>query len=290
VRTVASVDALAGEECAVNESESPTPAHAYQDYFVPAIFEPLAAQVLGCAAPEPGDRCLDLACGTGVVARALAARVGPAGRVVGVDVNPMMLEVARTVSAPEEPRIEWCQGDATDLDLADRSFDVVSCQQALQFFPDRAAGAREMKRVLVPGGRAVVAVWEGIDRHPMYEALADAEEPHLAALGVELTREELIAPFTLGDAHDLRDLLAGAGFEDVRVVQRSIDARFATPERFVERMEFAYAAVIPQFAESPEAFEAYLDVVTKETTGIVERYRQGDHIVVPMHANVAIAR
>jgi hypothetical protein len=139
------------------------------------------------------------------------------------------------------------------------------------------------------GGRAVVAVWKGIDRHPLYAALADAEEPHLAALGVSLSREELIAPFMLGDADDLRDLLTRAGFADVELTTDSIAARFDA-DRFVERLEYAYAAVVPAFAQDPEAFQAYLERIAADTKDVVERHRAGDEVVVPMHANIAVAR
>jgi ubiquinone/menaquinone biosynthesis C-methylase UbiE len=229
-----------------------------------------------------------VACGTGIVTRRVAASAGPRGRAVGVDINPVMLEVARGIPASAGAEIEWLHGDGTALDLPDEAFDAVYCQQGLQFFPDRAAGARQMWRVLRRGGRAVIATWQGFDRHPLYAALADAEEPHLGALGVEISRQELEAPFSLG-SEELGRILSEAGFTDVRIVERSIEARFATPDRFVERMEFAYAAVIPQFAEDPAAFEAYLEAIARDTAEIVEHYRDGEHIVVPMHTNIAIA-
>ena len=105
-----------------------------------------------------------------------------------------------------------------------------------------------------------------------------------------MTAADLTAPFSLGDGDELRNLFAEAGFSDVDVVSRSIEARYATPDRFVERLEFAYAAVVPQFAEDPEAFAAYLEAISRETRETVERYRQGDWIVVPMHTHIAIAR
>ncbi len=266
-----------------------SPAHAYQAYFGPAIFEPLAERVLVLSPPAPGDRVLDVACGTGILTRRLAAAAGPAGRVVGVDLNPKMIEVAHELTAGHALPIEYRQGDGTALDLPDVAFDAVYCQQGLQFFPDPAAGAREMRRVLDTSGRAVVATWRGIDHHPLYLALADAEEPHLAALGVEITRAELEAPFSLGDPEELEALLVDAGFRDVAVRSVSIEARFADADHFVARMEFAYAAVIPRFAEDPDAFAAYLDAIDRDTRAIVATHRQGDDIVVPMHANLAVA-
>lgn len=271
-------------------TDRPTsPAEAYQAYFGPAMFEPLSDRVLELAKPAPGDRVLDVASGTGILTRKLATAAGAAGRVVAVDLNPAMVAVAERLGA-DQRWVEYRQGDGTALDLPDGGFDAVYCQQGLQFFPDRAAGAREMRRVLQPSGRAVVATWRGLDVHPIFEALADAEEPHLSALGVEIDRADLVAPFSLGDRDELRALFEAAGFEHVEQHDVTIDARFADADRFVERMEFAYAAVIPQFASDPDAFAAYLQAINDATSETVAAHRQGDDVVFPMHAVVTVAR
>jgi SAM-dependent methyltransferase len=264
-----------------------TPAEVYQAYYGPAIFEPLTSILLEHARPAVGESVLDVACGTGIVTRRAAASVG--ARVVGVDLNPGMLEVAKDVTSATDLTIEWQQGDGASLELPDASFDLVLCQQGLQFFPDRGAGASEMRRVLRDGGRAVIATWQGPERHPLYTALADAELPELTRHGVPVTHDELVAPFSLGDPDEVRDLLRGAGFREVEISQASIVARFPDPDRFVERLEFAYAAVVPAFAEAPSAFANYLDAITERTREVVEGYRDGDHIAVPMHTSVAIA-
>jgi SAM-dependent methyltransferase len=272
-------------------TQTPNPTEAYQSYFGPAIFEPLTERVLAVAAPAAGERVIDVACGTGILTRRAAAHARPRGRVVGVDINPAMIETARAIEPDDASApIEYRESDGTALDEPRGAYDVAYCQQGLQFFPDRAAGAAELRRVVRDGGRAVVAVWQGIDRHPLYAALADAEEPHLAALGVSLSREELIAPFSLGDADELRDLLTRAGFADIELTTDSIEARFADADRFVERLEYAYAAVVPAFAQDPAAFQAYLERIAADTQGVVEEYRAGDEVVVPMHANIAVAR
>jgi ubiquinone/menaquinone biosynthesis C-methylase UbiE len=272
------------------DTDTPTPAHAYQKYYVPAIFQPLTEQVFAVAAPERGDTVLDVASGTGIIARRAATVVGPAGRVVGVDISPGMVEVARSLPVPEGAgEIEWLQGDGMALDLPDNEFDFLYCQQGLQFFPDRAAGVREMRRVLDAGGRAVIATWRGVDRHPIFTAFADAEEPHLAVLGVKLSRAELEAPFSLGDPDELRSLLSEGGFSEVTITERPVTARFADADRFVDRMEFAYAALIPQFAEDPAAFDAYLKAIAEDTKDIVAEFRQGDDVIFPMHAIIAVA-
>ena len=117
------------------------------------ILGPWAPLLVNAARPTAGERVLDVACGTGVVARIAAERVGPSGRVIGVDLNPGMIRVARSLPAPIGAPIEWLERSALDLRLEDASFDVVLCQQGLQFFPDKALALREMRRVLDHGGR-----------------------------------------------------------------------------------------------------------------------------------------
>ncbi|HSK27142.1 MAG TPA: methyltransferase domain-containing protein [Jiangellales bacterium] len=269
-------------------TDTDTPAHAYQRYFGPAIFEPLAAQVVARVPPRAGERVLDVACGTGILTRRLAEAAGPGGSIVGIDINPAMLDVARTLTATGAA-VEYRQADGTALAEPSAAYDAVYCQQGLQFFPDRAAGSREMRRVVREGGRAVVVTWRGLDRHPLYAALADAEEPHLAALGVDIGRAELEAPFSLGDPDELAAVLRDAGFADVAVRGVSIEACFADADHFVERMEYAYAAVIPQFARSRASFDAYLEAIARDTARVVADHRRRDVVVVPMHATVAVA-
>ena len=120
-----------------------SPAEVYERYLGRAIADPFTRVLLDCAGPQPGERVLDLAAGTGSVARHVAPIVGTEGRVVAVDINAAMLAVGRALPAPAGPPVEWREGDAVDLDLPDQSFDLVLCQQGLQFFPDRAAAVRE---------------------------------------------------------------------------------------------------------------------------------------------------
>jgi ubiquinone/menaquinone biosynthesis C-methylase UbiE len=267
---------------------TPDPAWTYEEYYIPAIFGPLTEVLLGHASPAAGERVLDVACGTGIVARRIAPLVGPEGDVQGVDRSPAMLEVARAC-APPAPAIDWQVGDAAALEAADGTRDRITCQQGLQFLPDRAAGVAEMRRVLVDGGVAVVAVWEGLDRHPLYAALFEAELPALGRFGVPADEAELTAPFSFGDADELGSLFTDAGFDDVHLVGGSIQARFAEADRFIERMQLAYAAVMPGFVEDTDAFAAYVDEVTRRTRPVVEAHREGDHVVVPMHTNLVIA-
>jgi ubiquinone/menaquinone biosynthesis C-methylase UbiE len=167
-----------------------TAGDVYEREMVPRLFAPWAELHLRAADLRAGDRVLDVACGTGVVARRAAAAVGPAGRAVGLDFNEVMLTTAR--ASDSDGAVEWRQGDAQELPFDDGSFDAVSCQHGVMFFPDRAKALREMRRVLRPGGRVVVSVWSGLDGAPGYAALSDALVRHVGPEAGHLP------PFTMG--------------------------------------------------------------------------------------------
>lgn len=150
----------------------------YERSMVPAVFGPWAERLVDDAELRPGERVLDLACATGIVARVAARRVGPTGSVTGLDLLAGMLEAARAVSLGVEPEIEWVEGNALEMPLPDGSFDVILCQQGLQFFPDEVAALKECRRVLSPGGRALVSVWGPIEHSPAVAALQRALERH----------------------------------------------------------------------------------------------------------------
>jgi len=147
-------------------------AELYEQSFVPAIFARSATMLADIASIAPGERVLDVGCGTGIVAREVAKRVGAEGRVVGLDLNPRMLAVAVRLA----PEIDWRQGDAGDLPFEAGAFDVVVSQYALMFFPDRAQALREMWRVLAPRGRLAVAVCGPLAEASGYRALAAEAE------------------------------------------------------------------------------------------------------------------
>ena len=117
----------------------------YERYLVPSIFGPWAKDLVEIAQLQPKERVLDIACGTGIVARTAALTLGSGGSVVGLDVSLPMLAAARSAAAAEGLSIDWQEGSAMKLPLADAACDVVLCQQGLQFFPDRPAALREMQ-------------------------------------------------------------------------------------------------------------------------------------------------
>ena len=144
-------------------------AELYEAAFVPSFFAQWAPVLCDLAGVKAGDRVLDVACGTGIVARTAAERTGPAGRVVGLDLNEAMLDVARRVG----PGVDWWRGDAASLPFPDRGFDVVLCQMALMFFPDRSAAVTEMARVVAGGGTVGLVVPSALEAQPMFEPFVE---------------------------------------------------------------------------------------------------------------------
>lgn len=185
-------------------------AENYQRYFVPAIGRPVATGMIQAAQLRPGERVLDVACGTGVGARLAREAVGPEGDVTGLDVNPGMLAVARA-STPAEMDVDWVEAPAEDVPLPDDSFDAVLCGMGLQFFADRVAGLREMRRVLAEGGRAVLTLPGPVP--PVFRVL---ERGLAHNLGPE-AGGFVSAVFSLHEPDEIRDLTTRAGFEDVRI-------------------------------------------------------------------------
>ncbi|WP_202635762.1 class I SAM-dependent methyltransferase [Rugosibacter aromaticivorans] len=164
----------------MNQPQPKNPAETYEHYFVPAMFLPWTALLLRHAAPQSRERVLDVACGTGIVTRQVAPLVGADGQVVALDMNPAMLAVARALPVPPGAAIQWQEGNAMALLFPDGVFDIVLCQHGLQFFPDRAGAVREMRRVLAPGGQAVVIVLQALARHPVFAALMESVAHHLS--------------------------------------------------------------------------------------------------------------
>jgi ubiquinone/menaquinone biosynthesis C-methylase UbiE len=255
-----------------------SPAKIYEYYMVPAIFTPWVPALLGLAAPRVGERVLDVACGTGVVARQAVSQVGPSGRVVGLDMNPHMLEMARA----REPSVEWKEGNAQALPFSAREFDIVSCQQGLQFFPEPSVALHEMHRVLVPGGRLALALWCEIESSPGHYALAQGLERHVGPEAVAL----MYAVFRLGDAETIHTLLRETGFCDVRIRRETRIAHFPSPEAFTRFVVVGSVLGRTGVQVSDEALAALISEVHEA----LKPYVQRDGLAFPMEAHLAAAR
>lgn len=205
-------------------SYSKNAAENYERFFVPSVGWPVAEALLEQAALEPGERVLDVACGTGIVARLAAGPVGPKGAVEALDAHAGMLAVAR--AAEPEAAIVWHEAPAEDLPLPGERFDVVLCGMGLPFFADRRAAVTEMRRVLVPGGR-LLANCPG-PTPPPFEAMADLLARHVKPELAGFVK----AVFSLHDGDELRSLAAASGFDDVSVTSESVALRLPPPADF----------------------------------------------------------
>jgi len=198
-----------------------TGAENYQRYFVPAIATPVSVGLLDAANLRTGERVLDVACGTGVIARLAAERVGPSGSVTAIDVAPDMIGVAKSTAAPTAPHIEWHVGDAIALPLPDNAYDVVLCQMGLMFMEDRPAALAEMRRVVAPGGRVIVNTPGAIQ--PAFVAMEQAIVEHISPDLGGFVR----AVFSMHDPDLVSALLRDAGLRDVSATVTT--ARFELP-------------------------------------------------------------
>jgi SAM-dependent methyltransferase len=252
----------------------------YEAELVPRIFRPWAERLVDAAGLLAGERVLDVACGTGIVARAAAGRVGPGGTVVGVDVNPAMLELARELGGPS---IEFVEGNAQALRFEDSSFDAVFCQQGVQFFEDRPAGVGEMYRVTTPRGRAVCAVWRGRDHHPA-EALMDrAVAPYLPPEILEGSD----APFWLGDINEVRSLFQGAGFSSVHIRTHISEVRFPSARAMLDGVTGAHAPLAAAIAGLDDRVR---EAMYREITKVFAGYTDDDGVMFPMTGALVVAK
>jgi len=198
----------------------------YERYFVPTIGVPFAHALLAAAGLHRGERVLDVACGTGVVARLSAERVGLGGAVAGMDINPAMLAVARSVPSTGAT-IEWQEANAESVPFADESFDVVVSSLGLQFVADRTSALREMRRVLAPGGRLAIATVGPTP--PLFAILEGALARHVGPEVAGFLR----AVFSLYEPRELEELASGAAFSEVEVRAQPLEVALPQAAEFL---------------------------------------------------------
>lgn len=242
------------------KSYAGTAAENYQRFFVPAIGAPVADDLIAIADIQPGERVLDVACGTGVVTRLAAARVGAAGSVTGLDINPGMLAVARSAT-PSDMAINWQEANAESMPFPDSAFDVVVCQMGLQFVPGKLTALREMRRVLESGGRAVIGV-PG-PKPPLFAIMTDALARHLSPEAASFG--DLV--FSMHDIDELKELMRSAGFRNVDVEAKPKSLRLPAPADFL----WQYIHSTPLAAATAQAGEAERAALERE---VCERWQE----------------
>ena len=200
-------------------------AEVYEASFVPAIFAAWAPRIAAAAEIGPGDKVLDVACGTGIAARTALALTEPGGSVTGLDIHEGLLAVAGRVA----PQVTWQPGDAGALPFMDRSFTAVISQFGMMFFPDRVQALREMWRVLSPGGRLAVAVLAGLDEAPSYQTLVGITTEQVGAAEAAV----FAAPFVMGDPTALEQAAAEASIANAAIALHRGEVRFPSVLEFI---------------------------------------------------------
>jgi ubiquinone/menaquinone biosynthesis C-methylase UbiE len=259
-------------------------AESYENYMVPALFAPWSTHLIQRANPQPGEHVLDVACGTGIVTRNVAPRVGSQGMVIGIDLNPNMLSMARLAAEREGLTMEWRLSPAEKLPFPDGNFDLILCQFGLMFFRDRRASLTEMHRVLRPGGRIVLSVWQGLERHPFYRTLHNVSSQLLGKSVVQTV-------FSLGDSDEVRKLLSDAGFQQIEIEPLSIMARFPNAEEFLAWESDVDPATCPALQKlDTESQQAILAALHQEMQAPLHEVMQGDQVLFRSYAHIAYAR
>jgi ubiquinone/menaquinone biosynthesis C-methylase UbiE len=255
-------------------------AELYERYVARYILGPWTASLVDSARVTVGERVLDVACGTGVVARMAAQRVGPTGRIVAIDLNPGMIAVAQSLPAPVGAPIEWLARSALDLRLEDASFDVVLCQQGLQFFPDKAQALREMRRVLGPGGRLALSVWNniGLYNSAVGEALGRFVDDETAA--------RFCASRQAPAREELERLAKEAGFSEVAVRVDRIDLHLPSLDQFTLQ-HLAATPIAPIVAAAAPETRAKVGASVMRR---LQRFADGDGVTYPEETHVLTAQ
>ena len=251
-------------------------AELYESKFVPALFADWAPHVVDMGDVAVGHSVLDVACGTGIIARTAAERVGPDGRIVGVDLNPAMLTVAERVC----PDVELHQADVTALPFESATFDVVLCQMALMFFPDRQAAIREMGRVVKPQGTVVIMVPSRLDAQPAYRLLVELAAEHAGPEAVAM----LSAYWACGDLDELLATVRAAGLEILSTRTRMGTARFDSIDEFIS-VEVEGTPVRERLTDDE------YDTLRREANDFLEKFIAADGTAeIPIEGHLVAAR
>jgi ubiquinone/menaquinone biosynthesis C-methylase UbiE len=251
----------------------------YEQALVGPLFAPWVEPLLTDVGVAAGDRVLDVACGTGIVARHAKERVGKTGSVIGIDVNPQMLAVARRVA----PTIDWREGDAASLPLGDNEkVDAVLCQQGFQFFADRPAAARQLRRALVQDGRLGVSTWRPDGESPVLLELRRVAEEQLGAIADRR--------HSLGDTGPLEAVLKEAGFKDVRAKSYSRTIRFENGPAFVRLNAMALVSMSDARTEGEEERQKRVAAIVRASEERLGGRMKNGALAYELGTNVVLAK
>lgn len=262
------------------ESKVASAAEAYEYFLVPGVMAPWAQVLVTQAHIREGMHVLDVACGTGIAARYAARQVGSSGRVVGIDIDRGMLEVARSASKREEVPIEYGCASACDLPLRSESFHAVVCLQGLQYFPEPLDALRELRRVLRPAARLVSVTWNEIQNCIGHWAIVRALENR------EIDATAVRKPFALADHAQLRSLATEAGFKQISIQTEERVGRFSSAVEFVDAMRKGATSSRHAIEKVPSQ---HWPRFIAEVEAALAPWSSATGIAFPMQSNVLVA-
>jgi len=254
----------------------------YERYIVPTWMLDWTEDLITAGGVGPKKRVLDVACGTGIVARKAASRVGPGGRVAGLDANEGMLTVAGACAREEGlAAIEWYRSDVSCMPFSPGEFDTVLGHQGLQFFPDRHAALREMARVLVPGGRLALGVWGRAEKSPHVGVICDVIGRYFGEDATSLFKKAC----SLSNRTDLENLVRDAGFSGIRI---KAGVKIARHPSLAELLP-AYFSIFPVAAEISAMQEEDRARMFLEMATALAPYCENDGLAVPTENYIVTA-
>lgn len=240
----------------------------YDTFMVPLIFQVYADDLAARVSGIRPSSVLETAAGTGVVTRAVAARLDPGARYVATDLNQTMLDHAAT-RQPEDPAIEWRQADALDLPFEAEEFDVVICQFGAMFFPDRPKGHAEARRVLRPGGRYIFSVWDRIENNELAHIVTEAVG---AVFPEDPPRFLARTPHGYFDPDLIRADLERSGFSDIAIEHLEATSIVQSPDIAAK----AYCQGTPLRNEIETRGPSMLEDLTEKAAAAIEaRFGEG---------------
>lgn len=235
------------------------------------MFGPLADAMLNIVPLDASDRVLDVACGTGIVARKAKERTGPLARVVGADLNEGMIRTAQSLTDPIARSCEWVVAPAENMPFKKGEFTKIFCQQGLQFFPDQIAALAEMRRVLADDGQIFITIWK--EPSPFFTALAVSIENHI---NKSLAKKSL-APFSYGGHGEMQTILEQAGFSGFVSTDLTVNRTIHDPKNSIEK-EIMGNPVGPAVSEMGQEV---VQAISDEVCTAMDSYIHGSTLVVP---------
>jgi SAM-dependent methyltransferase len=258
-----------------------TAGEAYEKHMVPGMFARWTERAVGLAALRPGERLVDVACGTGIGARVAAQALGRSGKATALDLDAGVVEIARCLPQGDGATIEYHCANALEMPFPDEAFDVALCLQGLQFFPDRVKGFTEIRRVLKPSGRLIATIWGPLEANKGHAAVVHAIERQQ----VDASAAKRACSFA--DPTEIRDAAARGGFGNIEVRTEDGASEFASFDSFMQGMTVGSPSTRRAVQLIPESGKARFVEDVREA---LAPWIVGGKLAYPMRTHIVIAR